>query len=242
MKRPDIARLKSIIGGKGIYIGAAACMIAVGGIGAATYNKAVKRINDGLNNTTPSITESRQNDVYADEKKTDVPKEDNSSAADSSADSSSLTENVTAPDKPTISQPNVMPVNGEIINPFSFGELVKSETLDVWKTHDGVDIKAEKGTAVKAMNHGEVTEIKEDPLWGYTVEIDHGSGIISCYYNLSASMMVEEGDTVDSGQIIGSIGDTAQIEAAMPSHLHFAVKRNGEWTDPISYIDPYSNK
>ena len=242
MKRPDIARIKSIIGGKGIYIGAAACMIAVGGIGAATYNKAVKRINDGLNNTAPSITESRQSDVYADEKKTDVPKEDESSAAESKLDLSSQTDSITVPDEPAVSQPNVMPINGEIINPFSFGELVKSETLDVWKTHDGIDIKGEKGTAVKAMNHGEVTEIKEDPLWGYTVAIDHGSGIVSYYYNLSASMMVEEGDTVDSGQIIGTIGDTAQIEAAMPSHLHFAVKRNGDWTDPVSYIDPYSNK
>ena len=242
MKRPDFARIKGMIGGKGIYIAAAACMIAVGGIGAATYNKAVKRINDGLNNTTPSITESSRAGVYVDEKKTDVPKEDASSVSDSMNDSSSPEETPSKSDKPVISQPNVMPVNGEVINPFSFGELVKSETLDVWKTHDGVDIKAEKGTAVKAMNHGEVKEIKEDPLWGFTASIDHGNGIVSYYYNLSASMAIEEGDIVDSGQIIGSIGDTAQIEAAMPSHLHFALKRNGEWIDPINYIDPYSNK
>lgn len=242
MKRPDFARIKGILGSKGIYIAAAACMIAVGGIGAATYNSAVKKINDGLNNTTPSITESSRAGIYADEKKNDVPKETESSKSESETDSSSASEEVSRPEEPVISQPNVMPVNGEIINPFSFGELVKSETLEVWKTHDGVDIKAETGTAVKAMNRGEVVEIREDPLWGFTVTIDHGSGIVSYYCNLSASMMVEEGDTVDSGQIIGSIGDTAQIEAAMPSHLHFAVKRSGEWTDPISYIDPYSNK
>lgn len=242
MKRPDFAKIKGIIGGKGIYIAAAACMIAVGGIGAATYNSAVKKINDGLNNTTPSITENSRAGIYADEKKNDVPKEDESLASEAEVKESSEAEEVSEPEEPIISQPNVMPVNGEIINPFSFGELVKSETLNVWKTHDGVDIKAEKGTAVKAMNHGEVTEIREDPLWGFTVTIDHGSGIVSYYYNLSASMTVEEGDVVDSGQIIGSIGDTAQIEAAMPSHLHFAVKRNGDWTDPISYIDPYSNK
>ena len=242
MKRPDFAKIKGRLGGKGIYIAAAAVMIAVGGVGAATYNKAVKRINDGLNNTTPSITESSRTGVYADDKKTDVPKEDDSSVTDSKADSSSVGEAESKQDKPVISQPNVMPVNGEVINPFSFGELVKDETLEVWKTHDGVDIKAEKGTAVKAMNHGEVTEIKEDPLWGFTITIDHGNGIVSYYYNLSATMTVEEGDTVDSGQIIGSIGDTAQVEAAMPSHLHFAIKRNGEWIDPVSYIDPYSNK
>ena len=244
MKRPDFAKVKRMIGGKGLYIGVAACMIAVGGVGAATYNKAVKRINDGLSNTTPSITESRKADIYTDEKLADVPK-DNSSAAESevgSTSDSSREEAVSKPDKPVISQPNVMPVNGEIITPFSFGELVKSETLEVWKTHDGIDIKAEKGSPVKAMNRGEVTKIWDDPLWGFCASIDHGNGIVSYYYSLSASMMIKEGDTVDSGQVIGSVGDTAEIEAAEPSHLHFALKRNGEWTDPVSYIDPYTNK
>ena len=240
MKRPDIAKIRKKLGGKGLYIAAAACMIAVGGVGAATYNSTVKRINEGLSNTTPKITQSRKAEVYTDEKIDNVPKDDVSSA-ESKADDSSLNE-IEKPKAPIISQPNVMPVNGEVINPFSFGELVKSETLEVWKTHDGVDIKADKGTEVKAMNHGEVSKIWEDPLWGYCASIDHGNGIVSYYYSMSASMTIKEGDTVDSGQVIGSVGDTAQIEAALPSHLHFALKKNGEWTDPVSYIDPFSNK
>ena len=253
MKRPDLTRLKALLGGRGIYAAAAAGIIAVGGVGAAAYNRAVKKINDGLGSTVPGITSSRSGEVYADEKKTDVPKQtDSSTASDSDADSRKDTESKASSSKGTddsstaspkpISQPNVKPVEGEVIVPYSFGELVKSKTLDVWRTHDGADIKADKGTPVKAMNHGEVSKIWEDALWGNCISIDHGSGIVSYYYNLSPSMTVEEGDEVDAGQVIGTVGDTAQVEAAEPSHLHFAVKRSGEWTDPISFIDPFSNK
>ena len=136
----------------------------------------------------------------------------------------------------------VMPVNGEIIKPFSNGELVKSETLGVWKTHDGADIKADAGTQVKAINQGTVTKVWDDPLWGMCITIDHGNGIESHYYNLSQATTVIEGDEVNSGEVIGAVGDTAEIEAAEGSHLHFAVKRNGNWIDPISFIDPNSNK
>lgn len=72
--------------------------------------------------------------------------------------------------------------------------------------------------------------------------IDHGDGIIGHYYNLAKAMTVIEGDEVDSGEVIGAVGDSAEIEAAEPSHLHFGIKRNGEWIDPITFIDPDSNK
>lgn len=226
MKKYNKSKMHRLIGGKGIYITLAACIIAIGGAGVAAYNKAVTKINDSLTFSFPDTSVS-QNEAQADNKKSDVAKEDSSSELDQLALST---------------QPNVMPVNGEIINPFSAGSLVKSKTLNVWKTHDGVDIAADTGTQVKSMNKGEVTKIWDDPLWGNCVTIDHGDGIIGHYYNLSAAISVEEGDTVQSGEVIGAIGDTAQIEAAEPSHLHFGLKKNGEWIDPISFIDPNSNK
>ena len=214
-------KLGKTLGVKGLYITLGACILAVGGAGVAAYNKAVNNINDSLSISQPdsSIAEEQ-----ADNKKNDVAK-----------DSSSSAENL---DEKT--QPNVMPVNGEILNPFSNGELVKSETLGVWKTHDGVDIKADKGTAVKAMNKGKVTKIWEDPLWGFSMTIDHGNGIVGHYYNLSKTMNVSEGDTVNAGETIGTIGDTADIESAELSHLHFGLKQNGDWIDPIEYINPSS--
>lgn len=240
MKLPSLKVIKGAVGKKGMVVAAAAAVIAVGGAGAAAYNKAVKQINDGLNYTPPKLSDNSFG-IFADEKTSNVPKENTSS--DVKDEPSSVPDDTSsAQESAAVSQPNVMPVNGEVIVPFSFGELVKSETLGVWKTHDGADIKADAGTPVKSMNHGEVVKIWEDALWGNCIEIDHGNGLVSCYYGMSPSMTVEEGDTVDSGQVIGMVGDTAQIEIAEPEHLHFALRRNGEWIDPISYIDPFSNK
>ena len=226
MKDLKETKAGKFFGGRGLYIILAAVMLAAGGAGIAAYNRTVSSIEENLD---LSFSDSSTEDIeQAANKSDDVSKEDDSSEEASAVDLNT--------------QPNVMPVNGEIINPFSNGELVKSETLGVWKTHDGVDIKAEAGTQVKAMNHGTVTKVWEDSLWGNCIILDHGDGIQSHYYNLSKAITVIVGDEVDSGEVIGAIGDTAEIEAAQPSHLHFAVKRNGEWIDPISFIDPNSNK
>ncbi len=226
-KKPGISKL---FNGKGLYITLGTCLLAVGGAGVAAYNHTINKLNDSLNFSIADIDSSHVTQMQVDNKTAGIVKTDNQS---STVDSSEA-----VPD----TQPNVMPLNGEIINPFSNGELVKSETLGVWKTHDGIDIKAENGTQVKAMNKGVVTKIWEDTLWGNCMTIDHGDGIVGYYYNLAKAMTVIEGDEVDSGDVIGAVGDSAQIEAAEPSHLHFALKRNGNWIDPVTFINPDSNK
>lgn len=234
MKTPGFKTIKKLVGGRGLYITAAASIIAVGGVGAAAYNRAIKKIDESLIYSPPKAAEFSIDELPANEPAKDVPKEETEPAG---RDESSAAE-----EPVIVTQPNVMPVNGEVIVPFSFGELVKSETLEVWKTHDGADIKAEAGTPVRSMNRGEVTAVWEDPLWGYCVTIDHGNGLEGHYYSLSESVVVEEGDEVESGQIIGTVGDTAQAEASEPSHLHFGLKKNGQWIDPIGYIEPFGNK
>lgn len=220
------------LGPKGLYVTLGACLIALGGAGVAAYNKTVSDINDSL------AIEQPNGEQQADNKKTDVEKEESSLGDTSSSQADNSSDN--ALDIQT--QPNVMPVNGEILNPFSNGELVKDATLGVWKTHDGVDIKADVGTQVKAMNKGKVTKVWEDALWGNCITIDHGSGVIGHYYSLSKAMNVTEGDEVNAGEVIGSVGDTAECEAAELSHLHFGLKKNGEWIDPIEFIKGSSSK
>ena len=181
------------LGAKGVYITLAACLLALGGAGIAAYNKAMEDITDNLTISSVDSTAPKQ----ADNKKTDVKKDESSK-----------------PDVDIQTQPNVMPVNGEILEPFSNGE------------------------PVKAMNKGTVTKIWDDPLWGNCMTIDHGNGIVGHYYNLSKEMSVKEGDEVNAGEVIGAVGDTAQAEAAELSHLHFGLKKNGQWIDPIEFIDP----
>lgn len=130
----------------------------------------------------------------------------------------------------------IKPVNGDIINNFSDGELVKSKTLSVWKTHDGIDVAADVGTAVKSMTTGVITEISSDPLMGVTVVIDHGSGYEGWYCSLSAQTPLSEGDTVEAGTVIGEVGTTAEAEISEPPHLHFGLKKNNAWVDPAEYL------
>lgn len=216
------------LGKKGLYITLGACLLALAGAGIAAYNKTVDKINQSLviADASSQLTQPVENKVP------DVPKETTATtqAPESKPDSSS--------DLDTKTQPTIMPVTGEIIEPFSNGELVKSETLGVWKTHDGIDIKADLGTPVKAMNKGKVVKVWSDALWGSCVNIDHGNGVTGHYYGLAASVSVTEGDFVNSGDVIGSVGDTAQIEVAQATHLHFALDRNGVWIDPADHISP----
>ncbi len=222
-------KLGKTLGKKGLYITAGACLLALAGAGVAAYNKTVDSINKSLviTETEPVVTRAAENKVE------DVPKE---TTAATKKPTESKTDEKT--DLDTKTQPNIMPVTGEIITEFSNGELVKSETLGVWKTHDGIDIKADLGTPVKAMNKGKVIKVWSDPLWGNCINIDHGNGVTGHYYGLTAAATVSEGDYVNSGDVIGAVGDTAQIEIAEATHLHFALDRNGIWTDPVDFISP----
>lgn len=172
--------------------------------------------------------------------KTDVPEETTvAETEETESETESLPE--TEPEElpaseETISHVLVMPVDGEVAQPFSNNELVKSETTGTWQTHNGVDILAETGTPVKVIDNGTVVEVVKDPLWGICVSVDHENGIVSRYCNLSPSLELQEGETVESGQTIGVIGDTADMESKMESHLHFEVKKGGSYIDPYEYV------
>ena len=231
-------KLAALLGKKGAYITLAGVLAASVAAGAVAYGKALTTLDEPspYENIAPVNDAARA----ADKKQAGVPRDtaDSSSAAPMTTMPRTAAPETKVPD----TQPNVMPVNGEVIAPFSGGELVKSETTGVWKTHDGVDIKADKGTAVKAMNKGVVTKVWEDTLWGYCVIIDHGNGIVGHYYSLTSAVAVAEGDEVNSGDIIGYVGDSAVVENTEGAHLHFGLKQNGEWIDPISYINPLGIK
>ncbi len=124
-----------------------------------------------------------------------------------------------------------------VINPFSGTELIKNETTGSWQTHNGTDFAAEPGTEVLAVSTGEVTAVNDDPLWGTTVIIDHHNGYISKYCGLAKELSVQAGDTVNSGDVLGVTGDTADIESALPSHLHIEITHNGSYIDPVSIFN-----
>lgn len=126
-----------------------------------------------------------------------------------------------------------LPLDGDLMQDYSFGEFIKSKTLGDWRTHNGIDIKAKIGTPVKAVADGTVQNIVNDPLWGWTVEISHSGGLLSRYCGLSSQTTVKKGQAVVLGQILGVIGETNQAEIAEEAHLHFEIKKDGKFVDPL---------
>ena len=128
------------------------------------------------------------------------------------------------------------PVQGEVIRGFAKDNLVYSETLEEWVTHLGIDIKADKTTVVKAAEAGVIKTIKNDPRYGLTVVVEHNNKYQTVYSNLLTSEFVVEGEKVEKGQSIGTVGNTAPFEIADAPHLHFEILENSIQVDPMLYL------
>lgn len=106
-------------------------------------------------------------------------------------------------------------------------------------THDGVDLRAPKGTPIKAAADGVAAVVLRDhPNAGMYVQLDHGGGTISGYSHLSR-IDVKQGQRVKAGDVIGLAGATGNAKGA---HLHFGVKASGKWVDPLAWIAAGSSK
>ena len=129
------------------------------------------------------------------------------------------------------------PLAGETVAVFSVDRLSYDETLGDWRTHDGIDIKADAGTSVTAACAGTVLQVEEDGRMGTAVTIDHGDGYVTTYASLQGEPLVLAGEEVAAGTPIGAVGNTSLTEAGLGAHLHFSVTRNGEAIDPAGYLD-----
>jgi murein DD-endopeptidase MepM/ murein hydrolase activator NlpD len=130
----------------------------------------------------------------------------------------------------------VWPIPGDIIFPYSIDELVYNRTMGDWRVHDGIDIAGGLGVKIVSAADGEVADIFVDDLLGTTVVIDHGKGITSSYSNLAATPVVQKGDKITMGAVIGALGDTALGESGEPTHLHFAMTKDGKSANPADYL------
>ena len=225
------------------------CLAAVAALGIFSYNKSAEELENELSavkNSTSETTAASEEQL----KEANVPAENvpiteaaapqenvileqDAFGSDNSSENTPAAEQVQSDE---LTDAVIIPVNGDVLVEYSNGDLVKSKTLSVWKTHDGIDIAAEAGSPVKAMTSGTVMNIENDPLMGITVVIDHGSGYEGYYCNLSREVSVAEGDAVSAGTVIGEVGNTAESEISEESHLHFGLKKNGSWTNPAEVL------
>lgn len=128
------------------------------------------------------------------------------------------------------------PVEGDVVREYAKDNLIYSNTLEEWTTHLGIDIKADKTTVVKSAEAGTVKSIKNDPRYGLTVVVEHADNFQTVYSNLLTSEFVVEGEKIEKGQAIGTVGNTAVFEIADEPHLHFEILKDNVQVDPSIYI------
>ncbi len=138
----------------------------------------------------------------------------------------------TEPQNPEI----VLPLAGEIIMPFSAEDLVYSKSLGDWRIHNGIDIRADNGTAVKAAASGLIERAFYDPQMGYTIVINHDDVNKTIYQNLASVEMVKEGESIEQGQAIAAVGTSAPAELLEDAHLHFSVLSGETYINPLDLL------
>ena len=110
--------------------------------------------------------------------------------------------------------------------------LIYNEAYGDWRTHNGMDIAAPLGCSVNAVATGTVIDVL-DTSYGKTVKIEHTDGFVSSYSQL-AEVSVKVGDNVDSGAVIGTVGESIGENVKEP-HLHYELYKNEKCVNPQEY-------
>lgn len=224
--------------GKGFYAALAFCMVGAAAAAWITVGNTLNATEKTPSAEVPKSSVSAKEDVY-----------DKSRSPFNAADVASPKEDIAVSETETVlefdegaeaeafhffnTKKNFSyPVEGTVTKPHSGGELTKYDALNEWRTHDGIDIKADVGTEVHACGDGTVTKVWDDPLWGTCIEIGHKDNLVSLYYGLAKEVPVTEKAEVKAGDLIGTVGETNLAEIADESHLHFALKQDGKFINP----------
>ena len=216
------------------------CLCVVGAGALSFYT--VSDINEKLKNQNiPSPDGVSQEN--------EIPEEQPAQDVQNNAENVPLTDKPAAqPDVPAAAKPSpqptaaadadeksfVLPVEGKIFAAFSGDELVYNKTMDDWRTHNGIDIKASAGSAVKASCSGRVENVYSDGMLGTVVEIAAEDYTVRIC-GLAEDVKVNKGDKVSRNQPIGTVGEIP-LEIAEDSHIHLEIVKDGRYKNPDKYL------
>lgn len=125
--------------------------------------------------------------------------------------------------------PFLRPVDGKVVSNFGRKTFINGQPRK--KPHTGVDLRGKTGTPVKAPARGRVLLAGFHFFAGGSIYLDHGQGLISMYFHLSA-IDVKAGQMLERGQIIGRVGATGRVTGP---HLHYGIYLAGARIDPLAF-------
>jgi len=123
------------------------------------------------------------------------------------------------------------PVPGHYAITSLFGNRIHPISKE-YKMHTGLDISAPRKTDLVSAQTGTIIFSNWFAGYGKAIIIDHGGGYTTLYAHLDV-ISVEVGQVVKKGQSIGKTGNTGYSTGP---HLHFEVRMNGDYVDPLTYV------
>ena len=125
--------------------------------------------------------------------------------------------------------PFILPLDGETV--LGFREEYFYNEKNTARKHTGIDIRGDFNQSVFSSGDGVVSYIGFSPTGGRTIVIRHNENIRTTYLNL-LSIFVSNGDYVNQGEVIGTVGGNDDPSYLADSHLHFGIIYNGFYLDP----------
>lgn len=236
-------QFKRFMRAKGFYLALAACVLAAAVSSAWAIRSITKNLIGGEQSAPQEEQQWELPETPVQNPAKDVPVEPTAPPASSSASSGSASASGSQQPRSTPAAPTeppaspapafVPPVSGQTLAGFSGDELVYSETLGDWRTHNGIDLAANTGDRVRCARAGTVSAVYEDGLWGRVVDVT-ADGVTFRYTGLD-EVEVSVQQQVAMGDTLGTVGECV-AEAALPSHLHLEVLKDGAWVDPAAYL------
>lgn len=128
--------------------------------------------------------------------------------------------------------PFKQPVQGIYSSPFGLRRFLNDQPRS---PHSGLDIAADTGTPIAAPAPATVALTGDFFFSGNLVLLDHGGGLVTMYGHLDR-IDVEDGEDVDRGDIIGTVGATGRVTGP---HLHWTVSIQGDRVDPVILMQEF---
>ncbi len=119
------------------------------------------------------------------------------------------------------------PAKGTVLSEYGYRYIFGSNSF-----HSGIDIAASRGDTIMAADRGKVIFTGYKGSYGNLVIVDHGKGITT-YYAHCENFCVSEGDHVEKGQKIATMGSTGRASGV---HVHFEVNVNKQKLNPRDFL------
>lgn len=133
----------------------------------------------------------------------------------------------------------IFPIDNSKNRIISFGRFRKLSggNKQILAYHRGIDISRPKGTEIHASNNGIVVVAGYYAIRGYSVVINHGQGVYSCYFHM-AKIKTKKGHFIKKGEKLGEVGNTG---LANGNHLHWEIRVSNFSVNPKQWCEELFN-